>query len=262
MDNLLNKIHFADCLDVLRQIPDGSVDLFLQDPPYGLTNCDWDILPDFAPLWNEWKRVSKPNAAFVFTATQSFAYQLFNTNPKLFRYQIIWKKLTSTGFLDSQKKPLKAHEVILVFYQKFPTYNPIMMDAGRMRTGKRNSHCSTKLYGKPDNRKEKGWVETGLRFPTDVIEFDVDGERYNSTISKDLHPTKKPIDLFRYLIRTYTNPNDVVFDGYGGSGTTAIAAQMEGRRFIVCENHLPYFEASTARLSNLVAAPYLFSDCG
>ncbi len=261
MNNLLNKIHFADCLDVLRQLPDGSVDLFLQDPPYGLTNCKWDILPDFAPLWNEWKRVSKPNAAFIFTATQSFAYQLYNTNPKLFRYQIIWKKVTSTGFLDSQKKPLKAHEVILVFYQKLPTYNPVMSKAGKIRSGKQNSANSTSLYSKHD-RPKNGWIETGLRYPTDVIEFDVDGERYNSTASKDLHPTKKPTDLFRYLICTYSNPGDVVFDGYGGSGTTAIAAQMEGRRFIVCENHYPYFEASQARLQNLVSQPYLFSDCG
>ena len=148
----------------------------------------------------------------------------------------------------------------MVFYQKLPTYNPVMSKAAKIRTGKRNSAISTSLYSKHDNRPENGWVETGLRFPTDVIEFDVDGERYNSTIQKDLHPTKKPIDLFRYLIRTYSNPGDVVFDGYGGSGTTAIAAQMEGRKFIVCENHLPYFEASTARLANLVAAPYLFSD--
>lgn len=256
----MNKIHFADCLDVLRSLPDGSVDLFLQDPPYGLTNCEWDILPDFEPLWKEWKRVSKPNAAFVFTATQSFAYQLFNTNPKLFRYQIIWMKRNAVGHLDSKKKPLKAHEVIMVFYQKLPTYNPQMVKLGSF---KNRTHCasamSTKLYSAS---KRTEWVETGLRYPLDVIEFDVDGERYNSTLQKDLHPTKKPIDLFRYLIRTYSNPGDVVFDGYGGSGTTAIAAQMEGRKFIVCENHLPYFEASQARLSNLVAAPSLFSDCG
>ena len=260
MENLLNKIHFADCLDILRQLPNGSVDLFLQDPPYGLTNCEWDILPDFALLWNEWKRVSKTNSAFVFTATQSFAYKFYNTCPDLFRYHIIWEKITATGFLDSKKKPMKIHEVIMVFYRTLPTYNPQMRRPEKYRTGKRGGSIPTKIYGK--HTTAAVWQEHGQRYPTDIIKFDVDGQRYNSSKIKKEHPTKKPTDLFRYLIRTYSNPGDVVFDGYGGSGTTAIAAQMEGRRFIVCENHLPYFEASQARLANLVAAPYLFSNCG
>lgn len=256
MDNLLNRIHFADCLDVLRSLPDGSVDLFLQDPPYNTTENEWEYDIDFAPLWAEWQRVGKENAAFVFTSAQPFTWHLIGSNRMLFKYQMIWVKSHSTGFLNAKKQPLRRHETIEVFYQKQPVFNPCIRPKPKqnIRPITVKPRLSTN-YGsfKEGNTRT---IAVDESYPDTILLFD------NESKTETEHPNQKPIDLFRYLIRTYSNPGDVVFDGYGGSGTTAIAAQMEGRKFIVCENHLPYFEASQARLSNLVAAPYLFSDCG
>lgn len=266
MDNLLNRIHFADCLEVLRSLPDGSVDLFLQDPPYGVTNNDWDIAPDFGVLWNEWRRVGKSNAAFLFTATQPFATDLINSWRKGFRYDWVWEKNAAPNIMTVKFRPLAQHEHILCFYVQKPTYNPQRISRTKESLKRTPAGVVDKWNGGKSIDRITGQVKArqkivdidGLKNPISVLKFDVRKERNGNSF----HCTPKPIDLFRYLIRTYSNPGDVVFDGYGGSGTTAIAAQMEGRKFIVCENHLPYFEASQARLSNLVAAPYLFSDCG
>jgi len=257
MDNLLNKIHFADCLDVLRQIPDGSVDLMLTDPPYNTTACEWEYEISFEALWGEWRRVVKPNGAFVFTASQPFTTDLINSNRAYFKYELVWDKGRPSNFMLSKHQVLKMHENIIVFYKNQPTFNP----------QKVNRNKWDKRLGSNKNTNEKGKIiqVTGQKR---VVPTSSDDEKLDGSIIRILrkvepgHPTQKPTDLFRYLIRTYSNPGDVVFDGYGGSGTTAIAAQMENRKFIVCENHFPYFEASTARLANLVAAPYLFTDCG
>ncbi len=251
MENLLNKIHFADCLDILRQLPDGSVDLLLQDPPYNTTDLHFEYDLNFPVLWAEWQRVAKSNAAFVFTASNPFAAELIISKKDLFKYEWVWEKGKATLQTMVAFRPLKAHELILVF-GKAGTYNP-QKEKGAPYKGR---NCVSKKNGWEGFGNFKGKDNDGFRHPRSVIR-EKSGDRDGA-----LHPTQKPTDLFRYLIRTYSNPGDVVFDGYGGSGTTAIAAQMEGRRFIVCENHLPYFEASQARLSNLVAAPYLFSDCG
>lgn len=251
MDNLLNKIHFSDFLDILRQLPDNSVDLFLQDPPYGSMQCDWDKSVSIPEMWVEWERVIKDNGAMIFTAQNPFSADLIVSKRGFFRYSLVWDKVLPTGFLDANKKPLRVHEDILVFYKSLPTYNPQFgrgdpYKKGRAATGKRQ-------YG--SFGENEGLNEDGKRHPVSIVQFS------NADRCKEVgHPTQKPVDLFRYLIRTYSNPNDVVFDGYGGSGTTAIAAHMEGRQFIVCENHSPYFEASQARLQNLVSQPYLFSD--
>lgn len=255
MENLLNKIHFADCLDVLRQIPDGSVDLLLQDTPFGVTENKWDVKPVLSEMWPMWERVNKGKGVMIFFATQPFASELILSNAKNFRYDIIWEKSRSSGFLNANRMPLRSHEHILVFYRALPTYNP------QMGKGKPNHVKNGSISKQRANNNYGGFGEaiqyaTENKYPTSIIYFK------QQDPNKIEHPTQKPIDLIRYLIRTYSNPGEVVFDGYGGSGTTAIAAQMEGRKFIVCENHYPYFKASTARLSNLVAAPYLFSDCG
>lgn len=264
MENLLNKIHFADCLDVLRQIPDGSVDLLLQDMPYGVTQNKWDILPELNTLWAEWLRVGKKDAAFVFTGQQPFSAELILSQKRFFKYELIWEKSITTGFLNAEKQPLRAHENVLIFYAKQPTYNPQKTKAEKpyYRKTHQNGRAQNQTnYGNFNHQNSKN--KDPFAYPKSVFKVKSDAEFFDSSTSgKRLHPTQKPTDLFRYLIRTYSNPGDVVFDGYGGSGTTAIAAQMEGRKFIVCENHLPYFEASQARLANLVAAPYLFSNCG
>ena len=256
MENLLNKIHFSDCLDVLRQLPDGSVDLLLQDPPFGCTQNEWDIKPDLPKMWAEWMRVIKGNAAIVMFATQPFASELILSNLKMFRYDLIWYKALGTGFLNANKMPMRNHEHIIVFYKQLPTYNP-QMGIGLRKKGNRKHDMNGTNYGRFATEGTSNFFDNeGKRFPQSVIDFS-NGDR----TSENDHPTQKPLDLMRYLIRTYSKPGDVVFDGYGGSGTTAIAAQMEGRKFIVCENHSSYFEGSQTRLGNLVAAPYLFSNC-
>ena len=253
MDTLINKIHFADCLDVLGRLSDGSVDLLLQDTPFGCTQNEWDVKPDLPKMWAEWERVTKGNGAMVFFGTQPFASELILSNENNFRYDLIWYKALGSGFLNANKMPMRNHEHILIFYRNLPTYNP-QKRIGKMRNkGRKAGRGQSPNYG-----SYGAHASTNNEYhPQSVLDFS-NGDR----TSESDHPTQKPVDLFRYLIRTYSNPGDVVFDGYGGSGTTAIAAQMENRKFIVCENYLPYFEASQQRLKDLVSAPYLFADIG
>lgn len=254
IESLINKIHFADCLDVLRQSPDGSVDLMLTDPPYNTTNCDWDTAINFFELWNEWNRVIKNDGAILVFASQPFTTDLIQSNRKYFRYELILDKMRSAGFLNANRMPLKTHENICVFYRSLPTYNPQKTIGPKYDKTKGNGEIrDKKLLGAYVTKNKKN---DGERFPVSIMTFSQNWARQGQE-----HPTQKPVDLFRYLIKTYSNPGDVVFDGYGGSGTTAIAAQMENRKFIVCENHFPYFEASQKRLEDLMSAPYLFQEC-
>ena len=251
MENLLNKIHFADCLDVLRKMPDGSVDLFLQDPPYNTTGCKWEYDIDFQALWNEWERVAKSDGSWIFTASQPFTTKLINSNIKRFKYSLVWDKKFCGAFALASIRPMIIHEDIIIFSKGKTTYNPQMIKRRNdIREGgkKKSDSAPVKYFDKTYKVYTEKQPESILFFPR--------------SLGRTTHPTEKPADLFRYLIRTYSNPGDVVFDGYGGSGTTAISSQMEGRLFIVCENDEKSFEASRARLANLVAAPYLFSDCG
>lgn len=251
MEELLNKIHFADCIDILRQIPDNSIDLLLQDTPFGVTKNDWDIKPDLPLMWEQWKRVTKKNGAMIFFATQPFASELILSNKSDFRYDLIWYKALGTGFLNSKKMPMRNHESILVFYRKLPTYNPIMT-AGKMKEKGRKAKGSTTNYGKFNAVSNT----SDQYFPQSVLDF-TNGDKN----TENDHPTQKPLNLFRYLIKTYSNYGDLVFDGYGGSGTTAIAAETEKRKFIVCENDEPYFKSSVERLravqSEISLFPYL-----
>lgn len=264
MDNLLNKIHFADCLEVLRQIPDGSVDLMLTDPPYNTTACEWEYEIDLNAMWNEWERVISDNGVLAIFADEPFTSKLILSRLGFFKYRITWDKMIGSNFLNAHKMPLKQTEDVVLFSKVKNgnyTYNPILLDKPKKNIrpiGNRKPVAKT-TYGEHNGKCSEDYDNTKSH-PSNLLSLCAK-ERECNSINRT-HPTQKPIDLFRYLIRTYSNPGDVVFDGYGGSGTTAIAAQMENRKFIVCENHLPYFESSTARLSKLVAAPYLFSDCG
>jgi len=237
------KLLNIDCYEKLITMESGSVDLFLQDAPFGVTQNKWDIAPDFEKMWPEWLRVVKENCAFIFFATQPFACDLINSMRKYFRYDIIWYKVNGTGFLNANKMPLRSHESILVFYKKLPVFNPIM-SVGKMKDkGRRTGNVSSN-YGTYELTPKK---ETNKYFPESVISF----SKGDNTIESD-HPTQKPLDLIRYLMLTYSNKNDLVFDGYGGSGTTAVAAYMEKRNAIVCENDVEnnYYKDSVKRLSN------------
>lgn len=240
--DLINKIRNEDCLSTLQLLPNGSVDLLLQDTPFGCTQNDWDIKPDLPKMWIEWERVTKENGAMIFFATQPFASELILSNQKIFRYDLIWYKALGTGFLNANKMPMRNHEMILVFYRKLPTYNP-QMGIGLRKKGVRKADRNGTNYGKFAVNKDDYFDDEGKRFPQSVVDFS-NGDR----ISENDHPTQKPLDLIRYLIQTFSNENDIVFDGYMGSGTTAVASIIENRRFIGSELNKKYFDKATKRV--------------
>lgn len=240
-----------DCLELLKTLKEKSIDLMVQDLPYGTTMLEWDKVPDLPIMWYEWERVIKDNGAMIFTASQPFTTDLIMSNRKLFRYEIIWKKTQVSGFLDANKKPLKVHENILIFYKKQPTYNPIKTRInGRtsFRTNKSNSKRAALHYNEFKNPKTSGHND-GSRYPISVIDFsNWNGAIFGDTTNASIHPTQKPVNLFRYLIKTYSNEGDLVFDGYSGSGTSAIACIKENRDFIGAEINQKYYHKAINRI--------------
>lgn len=248
-----NKIYNEDCYQTLQRLETGAVDLLLQDTPFGVTQNEWDIKPDLPKMWEQWERVTKENGAMIFFATQPFASELILSNQKNFRYDLIWYKALGTGFLNANRMPMRNHEHILLFYRKLPIYNP-QMGVGLRKKGNRKHDRNGTNYGRFATEGTSNYFDDeGKRFPQSVIDFS-NGDR---TIEND-HPTQKPLDLIRYLIRTYSNENDLVFDGYSGSGTTAAACLKEKRRFIGSELSKEYFDLSLKRLEEIMAKPELF----
>jgi len=235
MVNFFNE----DCIETMKRIPDGSVDLLLQDTPFGCTQNEWDIKPNFAEMWFEWERVTKENGAMIFFGTQPFASELILSRAELFKYDLIWYKALGTGFLNANKMPMRNHESVLIFYRSLPTYNP-QMRIGKMRDKGNNGSRTTTNYGKFKPTVSKN----DTYYPQSVMDF-TNGDR---TKEND-HPTQKPLDLIRYLVLTYSNENDTIFDGYSGSGTTAIACIKEKRNFIGSEMNKEYFNKAQERIS-------------
>ena len=231
----------GDCLEKMKDIPDGSIDMILCDLPYGTTACKWDTIIPFEPLWEQYKRIIKDNGAIVLTASQPFTSALVMSNVKMFKYEWIWDKKVGSGFLNANRLPLKSHENILVFYKKQPTYNK------QKWIGKPNhAHGNPKttknsLYGDYDivDNFDK---TNNLKNPLSVIEFD------KIHPSKTIHPTQKPVALFEYLIKTYTNEGDLVLDNCAGSGTTGVACQNLKRNYILIEKEPKYIEVIKQRL--------------
>lgn len=244
----LNKIYNEDSLIGMNRIPDKSVDMILCDLPYGTTSCKWDVVIPFKPLWVQYERVIKDNGAIVLTGSQPFTTDIINSNRKIFRYELIWEKSSASNFLDASKKPLKAHENILVFYRSPPIYNPQKWKVDEKFLDRRKNHnaCvnNNTTYGK--FHKENRYVDKGERYPLSVISI-------NNHWSKGMHPNQKPVPLFSYLIRTYTNPGDLVLDNCMGSGTTAISCIQEGRNYIGFEwspskPHDQYYKEAIQRI--------------
>ena len=246
--DFLNKIYNEDCLETIKRIPDGSVDLMLTDIPYGVTVCEWDKLPDLTEMWKHWNRIVKDNGAFIFTCKQPVTTDLIISNRDNFKYEMVWFKDRASGFLNANKMPLPNHENILVFYRKQPTYNPQKYNGEKSHSmGKTaNTQSKTKVYG-DFIRKENTGDE---KLPKTVL--------YYQQPFPQIHNTQKPVDLFRYLILTYTNENEVVFDGYMGSGTTAVASIKEKRQFIGSELKTEYFEVAAKRIEQELCQPKLF----
>lgn len=238
-------IYNCDCLELLKLMPDRSIDLILQDMPYGTTQNKWDTAPDLINMWNEWRRTIKANGAIVLFSQGLFTAQLILSNPKQFKYKIVWQKSKATNFLNAKKQPLRKHEDICVFYDKQPTYNPQMTSGEPYNKGVRKDQL-TGSYGsfKPVEVKSGG-----ERYPTDVIYF-----KTAESEGQVLHPTQKPIELIRYLIRTYSNEDDLIFDGYLGSGTTAIGCLLENRRIIGSEVCPVHYNSIIDRINNIKSA--------
>lgn len=247
----LNQIYNADCLEKMKDIPDRSCDFICTDLPYSVLNknnpnAQWDNIIPFEPLWEQYERIIKDNGAIVLFAQGMFTAQLMMSNPKLYRYSLVWDKVLKTGFLNSKKMPLRQHEDILVFYKSLPTYNPQMV---KCEPHKRN-HSKGNGKHREVNRCYGNYVETPTiisdeKFPTSIIS--IPKEHING---KSYHPTEKPVELIRYLIRTYTNEGETVLDSCCGSGTTAIAAIREKRNFICIEKSEEYFNIAKKRIEN------------
>lgn len=243
----LNNIYNEDCLEGMKRIPDGSVDMILCDLPYGTTRNKWDSVLPFDKLWEQYERIIKDNGAIVLSAQTPFDKALGASNLKLLRYEWIWEKTQGTGHLNANRMPLKNHENILVFYKNLPVYNP-QFEAGIAY--KATSSVNSSNYG--TQNESTVTINDGFRYPLTIQEFNYDTETF--------HPTQKPVALFEYLIKTYTNKGDTVLDNCMGSGTTSIACLNTERNFIGFETNEEYYNKSLQRIKNNVTQLDLFED--
>lgn len=234
------QLHQGDCLEVMRTLPDGCVDMVLCDLPYGTTACAWDAVIPFEPLWAEYRRIAKPNAAIVLTASQPFTTAVISSNLRDFRYCWVWEKEQGVNFLLAKKQPLKVHEDVCVFYQNAAKYNPQMTAGKPYVSGKGNSGDVSGNVSKAQT------VNDGTRYPRSI-----------QMVKREtgLHPTQKPVELMEYMIRTYTNEGDTVLDNTMGSGTTGVACMNTGRRFIGIERDEGYFKIAQDRINAAMPIP-------
>lgn len=224
IQDIQNTLFEGDCLEIMKQFPDHSIDMVLCDLPYGTTQNKWDTVINFDDLWKQYHRIVKPNGAIVLTGQGLFTAKLILSNEQYFKYKIVWEKSKPTNFLNAKKQPLRKHEDICVFYRKQPTYNPQMSEGKPYNKGIRRDQL-TGSYGdfKPVLR-----TSDGERYPVDIVYFKTaESEKYGKVI----HPTQKPVELGRYLIRTYTNEGDLILDNSFGSGSFLVAAALENRKF-------------------------------
>lgn len=230
----------GDCLELMRDIPDGSVDAIITDPPYGTTACKWDSVIPFEPMWTELKRIIKPNGAIVLFGSQPFTSALVMSNPKMFRYDWVWAKNSGSGFLNASKMPMKKSENISVFYKKLPTYNPQNLIEQNKIVKTRQSFSKNTALGDIGVKNLGGeYLSKYTNYPINVITCNEE---------KGLHPTQKPVALLEYLIKTYTNEGETVLDFTMGSGSTGVACVNTNRNFIGIELDEKYFEIAKKRI--------------
>ena len=224
---MIQLLH-GDCLELMKDIPDKSIDMILCDLPYGLTHCDWDIPLDMEFMWNQYKRIISDHGAILLFSIQPFTSDLIQSNRKMFRYEIVWKKTQPLGFLNANRMPLKTHENILVYYKHLPTYNPIKRVID-----------------------EEDYIDDGTRYPGDVIEFsNWNGSLFGNLKKVTKHPTQKPVPLLEYLIKTYTNEGDIVLDNCMGSGSTGVACVNLNRDFIGMELKQEYYDIARKSIND------------
>ena len=231
----------GDCLERMQEIPDGSINMVLTDPPYGTTACKWDTVIDLPQMWEQLKRITKPNGAIVMTASQPFTSALVMSNPKMFKYCWVWDKKKGGNIMSLKWQPYKTHEDIVIFCKSAVNYHPIKTPQ-KLRTGK------TYSSGEANGIKNYGDLRLyNDKHPKSILEIS------NANQKGKVHPTQKPVALMEYLIRTYTNPGETVLDFTMGSGTTGVAAANTARRFIGIEIDADYFAVAQSRIQKAQA---------
>lgn len=253
-----NKLFHGDCLQLMREIPSHSVDLILADPPYGTLNksnpdAQWDKEVSLPSLWNQYKRIIKSNGAILLFGQGVFAAKLIMSNPKWYKLDFVWDKVRKSNFLNCKKMPMRQHEQVLVFYDKPPTYNPQMVrcephqrNHSRGRLDKEQANTCYGKYGKTET------VISDFKYPGTIVKFPKGHGKEDW-----LHGTAKPVNLLRWLIRTYSNEGDLVLDNFAGSGSTLIAAIEEKRDWIGMELSDKYFDICQKRISDRLREPTL-----
>lgn len=242
---MINIVIHGDCLQVMKDIADKSIDMILCDLPYGTTACHWDTIIPFEPLWSAYKRIIKDNGAIVLTASQPFTSKLVMSNLDMFKYEMVWDKAKGSDFLNANLKPLSSHENILIYYKSPPTYNKQKWQSTPYN--KTKNGALSDCYGKRDKAFSESY--DGSRNPLSIITFSRD---------RDGHPTQKPVALFEYLIKTYTNEGDTVLDNCAGSGTTAIACIKNNRNFILIEKEKKYVDIINQRIKQELSQADMF----
>jgi site-specific DNA-methyltransferase (adenine-specific) len=235
------EILLGDCLELMKDIPNGSIDMILADLPYGTTACKWDSVIPLDLLWNEYKRIIKPDGAIVLTSSQPFTTKLISSNYDMYRYNWVWHKTRPSNFPLAKKQPMKYHEDVCVFGIKSPNYYPQMIKSDKIR--KKGKNDGYRGFNKGLEKPEYLDKEYTDFYPSSVQTFAL----HNGGL---LHPTQKPVELFEYLIKTYTNENDLVLDNTAGSGTTAIACLNTNRQFIVMEKEQEYYDVILKRVAD------------
>ena len=234
----------GDCLELMKDIPNKSIDMILADLPYGTTRNKWDSVIPLDGLWKQYKRIIKDNGAIVLFGQGKFTAKMMLSEPKLHRYNLIWDKVLSSGFLNANRMPLRSHEDIMVFYKRLPQYNP-QKTKGKPNNSKgkpkQNENNNYGHFEFVDNKDELG----GMKHPKSIVIF----EKPHPSIT--IHPTQKPVELLEYLIKTYTNEGEVVLDNTMGSGSTGVACINTNRNFIGIELDENYFEIAKKRIEEV-----------
>ena len=244
------KLYQGDCLEIMKDIPDGSIDMILCDLPYGTTACKWDSVIPFEPLWEQYNRVIKNNGAIVLFGAEPFSTELRHSNLQMFKYDWIWIKNNAVGFVNAKLKPMNKHEIISVFSKgktsNGNTNNMVYFPQGSLPYGKEvrsgNKKGKDNTYWRPSMKSSNGggYIQQYTNYPTTVLNFD--------KVQKAVHPTQKPVALLEYLIKTYTNEGELVLDNCMGSGSTGVACMNTGRNFIGIEKDEKYFNIAKERL--------------
>lgn len=242
-DNKQINLLLGDCLELMENIPDNSVDMILCDLPYQRTQCEWDIMISLGKLWNQYNRITKERTPIVLFGIEPFSSMLRMSNLSMYKYDWVWDKVRGTGFLNSKKQPMRNHEFVHVFYKKQCLYNPQITHGHQLKQSNKSKELQSDVYGK--TAKNCKYSSTS-RYPRSIQVFSTDTQK------SALHPTQKPIALCEYLIKTYTNENDLVLDNCMGSGTTGVACTNLNRRFIGMELDNEFYNTAVTRIESLV----------